>query len=209
MMSVISFIVESLICSGLFLVLYRWMLAKKVGFKICRAYLIVTMVLSVTIPIMDVPLYPSENMVRLSEWTVFSFDDFGAVPADLEEAVAVNHNSETIKPDSSAQITGKSIDLKLILTILYTLVGAISLALLAYNTAWIYRLRSKSKLTYEDYTKAMKLITTAFKELREEVSAEVFGKPLAELSDTEMQVIYRAVPMNVSEMEPRDVPARK
>ena len=155
MMSVISFIVESLICSGLFLVLYRWMLAKKVGFRICRAYLIVTMVLSVTIPIMDVPLYPSENVVRLSEWTVFSFDDFGAVPADLEEAVAVNHNSEAIKPESSAQITGKSIDLKLILTILYTLVGAISLALLAYNTARIYRLRSKSKLTYEeDYTLA-------------------------------------------------------
>ena len=155
MMSVISFIVESLICSGLFLVLYRWMLAKKVGFRICRAYLIVTMVLSVTIPIMDVPLYPSENVVRLSEWTVFSFDDFGAVPADLEEAVAVNHNSEAIKPESSAQITGKSIDLKLILTILYTLVGAISLALLAYNTARIYRLRSKSKLTYEEeYTLA-------------------------------------------------------
>ena len=155
MMSVISFIVESLICSGLFLVLYRWMLAKKVGFRICRAYLIVTMVLSVTIPIMDVPLYPSENVVRLSEWTVFSFDDFGAVPADLEEAVAVNHNSEAIKPESSAHITGKSIDLKLILTILYTLVVVISLALLANNTARIYRLRSKSKLTYEeDYTLA-------------------------------------------------------
>lgn len=154
-MSVISFIVESLICSGLFLVLYRWMLAKKVGFRICRAYLIVTMVLSVTIPIMDVPLYPSENVVRLSEWTVFSFDDFCAVPADLEEAVAVNHNSEAIKPESSAQITGKSIDLKLILAILYTLVGVISLALLAYNTARIYRLRSKSKLTYEEeYTLA-------------------------------------------------------
>ena len=63
--------------------------------------------------------------------------------------------------------------------------------------------------SYEDYTKAMKLITTAYKELREEVSAEVFGKPLAELSDEQMQVIYRAVPMNVSEVEPRDVPARQ
>lgn len=155
MMSVFSFIVESLICSGLFLVLYRWMLAKKVGFRMCRAYLIVTMVLSVTIPIMDVPLYPSENVVRLSEWTVFSFDDFGAVPADLEEAVAVNHNSEAIKTEATAQITRKSIDLKLILAILYSLVGVISLALLAYNTARIYRLRSKSKLTYEeDYTLA-------------------------------------------------------
>ena len=154
-MSVISFIVESLICSGLFLVLYRWMLAKKVGFRICRAYLIVTMVLSVAIPLMEVPLYPSEKMTVLNDWTVLSFDDFGAVPTDLEEAVAVNHNSEAIKPESSAHITGKSIDLKLILTILYTLVGAISLALLAYNTARIYRLRSKSKLTYEeDYTLA-------------------------------------------------------
>lgn len=154
-MSAISFTIESLICSGLFLVLYRWMLAKKVGFRICRAYLIVTMVLSVTIPVMDVPLYPSENLARLGEWTVFSFDDFGAVPADLEEAVAVNHNSEAIKPESSAHITGKSIDLKLILTILYTLVVVISLALLANNTARIYRLRSKSKLTYEeDYTLA-------------------------------------------------------
>ena len=63
--------------------------------------------------------------------------------------------------------------------------------------------------SYEDYTKAMKLITTAYKELREELSADVFGKPLAELSDAQMQVIYRAVPMNVSEVEPRDVPARK
>ena len=155
MMSVISFIVESMICSGLFLVLYRWMLAKKVGFRMCRAYLIVTMVLSVAIPLMEVPLYPSEKMTVLNDWTVLSFDDFGAVPADLEEAVAVNHNSGAIKPESSAQITGKSIDQKLILTILYTLVGAISLALLAYNTARIYRLRSKSKLTYEeDYTLA-------------------------------------------------------
>ncbi len=154
-MSVISFIVESLICSGLFLVLYRWMLAKKVSFRLCRVYLIVTMVLSVTIPMMDVPLYPSEKMAGLTEWTVFSFDDFGAVPVVIEEAVAVNQNSEAIKAEASTQITGRSIDLKLILAILYTLVGVVSLALLAYNTARIYRLRSKSKLTYEeDYTLA-------------------------------------------------------
>ena len=154
-MSVLSFIVESLICSGLFLVLYRWMLAKKVSFRLCRVYLIVTMVLSVTIPMMDVPLYPSEKMAGLTEWTVFSFDDFGAIPVVIEEAVAVNQNSEAIKAEASTQITGRSIDLKLILAILYTLVGVVSLSLLAYNTARIYRLRSKSKLTYEeDYTLA-------------------------------------------------------
>ena len=63
--------------------------------------------------------------------------------------------------------------------------------------------------SYEGYTKAMQVITTAYKELREELSAEVFSKPLAELSDEEMQVIYQAVPMNVSEAEPKDAPARK
>ena len=59
--------------------------------------------------------------------------------------------------------------------------------------------------TYNDYTKAMKLITTAYKELREELSSEVFGKPLADLSDAEMQVIYMAISMNVSEIEPKDI----
>ena len=84
-MSVLSFIVESLICSGLFLVLYRWMLAKKVSFRICRTYLIVIMVLSVAIPLMEVPLYPSEKMTALNEWTVFSFDDFVATSSDIIE----------------------------------------------------------------------------------------------------------------------------
>ena len=154
-MSVFSFIVESLICSGLFLVLYRWMLAKKVSFWICRTYLIVTMVLSVAIPLMEVPLYPSEKMTALNEWTVFSFDDFGTVQADVEESITLNQKSEVIETETTAQITDKAVNLKSILTILYAFVGIISLALLAYNTAKIYRIRSKSKLTYEeDYTLA-------------------------------------------------------
>ena len=61
--------------------------------------------------------------------------------------------------------------------------------------------------SYEDYTKAMSLITTAYKEIREELSAETFGKSLADLSDEEMQVIYEAVPMNVSEAEPKNAAA--
>ena len=63
--------------------------------------------------------------------------------------------------------------------------------------------------SYDGYTAAMKHITTAYNMIREEFSAEVFGKPLAELSDAEMQVVYRAVPMNVTEPEPRDVPQRR
>lgn len=155
-MSVISFIVESLICSGLFLVLYRWMLAKKVSFRICRAYLIVMMVLSVTIPIMDVPLYPSENLARLGEWTVFSFDDFNAPFDEGTAMVAENQAVEmTEAAISDADSSMPAISLRTALTILYVLIGLISLSLIAYNTIKIYSLRSKSKLSYEeDYTLA-------------------------------------------------------
>ena len=155
-MSVISFIVESLICSGLFLVLYRWMLAKKVSFRICRAYLIVTMVLSVTIPIMDVPLYPSENLARIGEWTVFSFDEFNVLVEEGTSMVAENQAVEmTEAAISDADSSMPAISLRTALTILYVMIGLISLSLIAYNTIKIYSLRSKSKLSYEeDYTLA-------------------------------------------------------
>ena len=39
-------------------------------------------------------------------------------------------------------------------------------------------------------------------ELRDELARKVLGKPLTALSDAEKQVICRAVPMNVSEVEP-------
>ncbi|MBQ3612453.1 MAG: peptidoglycan DD-metalloendopeptidase family protein, partial [Bacteroidales bacterium] len=156
MMSVISFIVESLICSGLFLVLYRWMLAKKVSFRLCRIYLIVTMLLSVIIPIMEVPVYPSEQIAAFSEWTVFSFDDFNA---SVDEGTAMVTESQAVEMTeaaiSDADSSMPTISLRTALTILYILIGLISLSLIAYNTIKIYRLRSKSKLSYEEeYTLA-------------------------------------------------------
>ena len=156
MMSVISFIVESLICSGLFLVLYRWMLAKKVSFRLCRIYLLATMLLSVTIPVMEVPVYPSEQIGAFSEWTVFSFDDFNA-PVDEGTAMVAESQAvemtEAVINDADSSIP--AISLRIALSILYALIGLISLSLLVYNTIKIYRLRNKSKLTYEeDYTLA-------------------------------------------------------
>lgn len=155
-MSAISFIVESLICSGLFLVLYRWMLAKKVSFRLCRIYLLATMLLSVTIPVMEVPVYPSEQIGAFSEWAVFSFDDFNA---SVDEGTAMVAESQAVEMTESAISDADSsmptISLRTALTILYVLIGMISLSLLVYNTIKIYRLRSKSKLTYEeDYTLA-------------------------------------------------------
>ena len=157
-MSVLSFIVESLICSGLFLVVYRWMLAKKVSFRLCRAYIVVSMLLSVIIPLMEVPIYPSENAAAFNEWTLFSFDDFGMAAEDVEVGAAQIQSADgetALTAEVAAAKTFRATNLKLILTILYSLIGLISLALLAHNIIKIYMLRGRSVLTYEkDYTLA-------------------------------------------------------
>ena len=157
-MSVIGFIVETLICSGLFLVVYRWMLAKKVSFRLCRAYIVVSMLLSVIIPLMEVPIYPSENAAAFNEWTLFSFDDFGMAAEDVEEGAAQSQSADgetALTAEVAAAKTFRATNLKLILTILYSLIGLISLALLAHNIIKIYMLRGRSVLTYEkDYTLA-------------------------------------------------------
>lgn len=56
-MAELRYIIEVIICSGLFLVVYRWLLAKKVSFRLCRIYLLATMLLSVTIPVMEVTMF--------------------------------------------------------------------------------------------------------------------------------------------------------
>lgn len=56
-MTAINYIIEVIISSGIFLALYRWMIARKVGFRLCRIYLMVTMLLSALIPAMNVPVY--------------------------------------------------------------------------------------------------------------------------------------------------------
>lgn len=151
----LRYILEAIICSGLFLVLYRWILAKNVSFRLCRVYLMVTMLLAVAIPLMEVPLYPSERMDAFNEWTVFSFDDFAMPSADADEASAAGQIVETNAAkgaESSAEKTARAFDLKLVLMILYSLTVAASLTLLAYSTARIHRLRSRSQLTHEkDY----------------------------------------------------------
>ena len=64
--------------------------------------------------------------------------------------------------------------------------------------------QTDAETTYEDYTKAMELITTAYNELREEVSQNTFGKAFKDLDEAERHTVYRAVPLNVSEAAPRN-----
>lgn len=56
------YIIELFLCSGLFLLLYRWIIVRKVNYGFCRKYLVIAMLLSATIPIFNVPLYPPQTI---------------------------------------------------------------------------------------------------------------------------------------------------
>ena len=156
-MSAIRYIIEMIICSGLFLVAYRWLLAKKVGFGLCRAFIVMSMLLAVAIPAMDVPLFPEKTLSQQGVLTGFDFlvmELDGAVPMDPEVEM---HEAENMGAETAP--VPKAFDIKaaagIAVKVIYVLVALASLGLTVYNIIKIQKLRRRSKLTRtEEYTLA-------------------------------------------------------
>ena len=156
-MSAIRYIIEMIICSGLFLVAYRWLLAKKVGFGLCRAFIVMSMLLAVAIPAMDVPLFPEKTLSQQGVLTGFDFlvmELDGAVPMDPEVEMneAENMGAETAPASKAFEIKAAA---GIAVKVIYVLVALASLGLTVYNIIKIQKLRRRSKLTRtEEYTLA-------------------------------------------------------
>ena len=149
-MKTVEYIIEVLICSGLFLVLYRWLLAGKVGYRLCRAYIVGTMLLAALIPALDVPLYSpapepaAEETAALHEFRGNLLpEDWGYGGATAEDAAA-----------TSRKTSAKAIVLKTAAAV-YGVTAAASIVLIVLNIIRIYRLRRGARLTrMEDWTLA-------------------------------------------------------
>ena len=167
-MRIIEYILEVLICSGLFLMLYRWLLAGKVSYRICRAYIVGTMLLAAAIPALDVPLYPpsrpsaTSGMTILQEGTMPGSRDlaygFGEESiADLTDGTPPHTDAAGLSPegtDAARNADGKTAVLKTA-TVLYGLTAAASIVLILLNIIRIRRLRRHSRLTrMNDWTLA-------------------------------------------------------
>ena len=180
-MKIMEYILEVLICSGLFLVLYRWLLAGKVGYRICRAYIVGTMLLAAVIPVLDVPLYPPSRPSATSGMTIFQE---GPMPgsrdlaygfgeesiADLTDGTPPHTDAAGLSPDGSdaaRNADGKTAVLKAA-TVLYCLTAAASIILILLNIIRIRRLRHTARLTrMNDWTLAeSERIQTPFSFLR-------------------------------------------
>lgn len=60
MRQIVIYIIETIVCSGLFIVLYKGIILPKASYRFCRSFLVITSLLSVTIPILNVPLFPKD-----------------------------------------------------------------------------------------------------------------------------------------------------
>lgn len=159
-MNTVGYIIEVLISSGLFLALYRWLLAGKVRYRICRAYIVGTMLLAAVIPLLDVPMYSPPPVPAAVERALV------LVPEAMPESGIVPGEGAADEIPAAPAAT-EAIVLK-ILAAVYILISASSIALIVFNTIKIRRLRREARLTrIKDWTLAeSEKIQTPFSFLR-------------------------------------------
>ena len=159
-MNTVGYIIEVLISSGLFLALYRWLLAGKVRYRICRAYIVGTMLLAAVIPLLDVPMYSPAPVPAAVERALV------LVPEAMPESGIVPGEGAADEIPAAPAAT-EAIVLK-IHAAAYILISASSIALIVFNSIKIRRLRREARLTrIEDWTLAeSEKIQTPFSFLR-------------------------------------------
>ncbi|MBQ0094222.1 MAG: M48 family metalloprotease [Bacteroidetes bacterium] len=146
---IILYAIEIVLCSGLFLALYRLLIQRKAGYTFCRRYLVVTLILAAIIPAFDVPVYVEREAPA------------EAVQPAPEEAV---QTSQTIRNSQAAQEivpSAPASDRNVVapsfrmnwnaLVIAVYLAGLLfSLALMLRSYITIARLKRGSRLSRED-----------------------------------------------------------
>lgn len=153
-MQAVRYIFETMICSGIFLALYRLVLAGKVRHRVCRAYIVGTMLLSAVIPALNVPLYtPSQaentGLSPQEERPLFR-DDTGSAYTEFPEENAEEGLTISLSSAGSPDTHTMMKVIRKGCIYLYLLVAAVSLGLLIHSTARIYRLRKGAKLSRHD-----------------------------------------------------------
>ncbi len=73
----------------------------------------------------------------------------------------------------------------------------------------ILSLQTTKETKYDAYIQVQNELTRAINEIRDEVSMAKFGKKFMELSEDLRAIVAKAVPMSISEAEPKDLGGRK
>lgn len=69
----------------------------------------------------------------------------------------------------------------------------------------VVSLQNDRGTSYEMYMKVQNELVAAYNELRDELSTSVYGKPFNRLAKEEQETISKAIPLKISEAEPKNV----
>ena len=159
----LKYIIEFLFCSAAFMAFYKLLLEGRVSHSLARNYLVVTMFVSLFIPMLELPLYPAETIYY--EIPIISTHDIEAVDDSLPLAVADADAEPSAKASETEIITFEkptrsAIDWAAVLAravwVIYLLITLLNLARFVWRIYIIGKLRRHSDLTtYELYTLAV------------------------------------------------------
>ena len=135
MKSPLLYLIEALFCSGILLVFYRVLLVRRVSFRACRRYLVASLLLSVVIPALDIPLYPAPEPILVPAGFVATEPVF-SMPAG-------SAGSEQLLPEPVDWLSWLNGGL----AVIYGAVVAVSLGFLVVRLARLRRLRRRARLT--------------------------------------------------------------
>lgn len=135
------YLLEVLFCSGMLLAFYRLLLVRKVSFAACRRYLVAAVLLSVTIPALDIPFYPARTVVYPLPLIAAPAAQVAEGPFAAGAAVPAAVAEKTVPAIDWARVA------RIAVAALYLLTAAVSLAILAVRILGIRRLRRRSRIT--------------------------------------------------------------
>ena len=135
------YLLEVLFCSGILLAFYRLLLVRKVSFAACRRYLVAAVLLSVTIPALDIPFYPARTVVYPLPLIAAPAAQVAEGPFAAGAAVPAAVAEKTVPAIDWARVA------RIAVAALYLLTAAVSLAILAVRILGIRRLRRRSRIT--------------------------------------------------------------
>ena len=157
MTPILIYAAKTIVCSCAFIMLYMWQFHKKVHYKYCRIYLIATMLLSVVIPALNVPIYPNQALqaqsdvqyigdttANESETTVIRKETVSYSEPPVFVATVTDTDTDT---KAAATVKNKKTDWKTIGLIIYLSFIAVTIILTIRSLLRIWRLRAESELT--------------------------------------------------------------
>lgn len=148
-MSVTLYILEFILCSAIFVALYKLFIEARVSHRYSRIYLVWSMIFSAVVPLLELPLYPAQTIYY--ELPIITYEQPEMLPTSEPMPVVDATPAATPQPEP--------VDWALVAAIvaasIYGLILLLNLARFAWRLWIIRKLRNRCELTiYEAYTLA-------------------------------------------------------